>query len=114
MNFCNIADTCDVCWCRDNYIDCQNQNLLGVPYNIPVETKYLQLVDNPISSIHSDVFLGLKNLQDLYFKRNFLDGLPPGITCNEKLLIKCTGVHSDENPKNIPGKFKKNSQKIQE
>ncbi|KAK6308087.1 biglycan a [Coregonus clupeaformis] len=92
------------CQCNQKVVQCSDLGLHYVPYDIPPETRLLDLQSNQITEIREDDFKGLSNLYALVLVNNKISRVHPRAFMPLKRMQKLYFSHNQLTavPKNLP------------
>ncbi|XP_078091749.1 leucine-rich repeat-containing protein 17 [Mustelus asterias] len=98
----NIADStkCHIYLFPKSRIDCQNQDLVKVPFDIPAEVLEIDLSRNKISQLTAKNFLKFKELETLNLSNNIIGYINPaafsGLLRLKELDLSSNALHNFE------------------
>ncbi|XP_058945451.2 phospholipase A2 inhibitor-like [Pocillopora verrucosa] len=70
-------DCPEPCECKSVEVNCRGKQLKSFPWKLPATTTILDLSDNHLEELPSDLLANLSNLQELILNKNKLKDLPP-------------------------------------
>ncbi|XP_038637351.1 leucine-rich repeat and transmembrane domain-containing protein 2 isoform X2 [Scyliorhinus canicula] len=67
------------CSCKNYEVDCSNLGLFTIPADIPSNIKFLSLSNNKLSTLQALTFINFTTLEKLDLSNNYLDQLPSNV-----------------------------------
>lgn len=92
------------CQCHLRVVQCSDLSLTAVPYDIPSDTRLLDLQNNYITELRENDFKGLSNLYALVLRNNYISKVHPRAFAPVQRMQKLYFSHNflTAVPKNLP------------